>query len=209
MKSINPIQTFTASCIHRGKKVLQHFITLLNDEKVLILRAKHNLLIDWYTRSRLEKNLSITLVLTVWMCNLFKKYTVISTTSSLCKKVEITLYLKVSFLPQQSQNCLLGKIPKNETFMITKVIFCQHCEVYPFSFSSPWNRKFFNWDSNIFSSIFIGSPASFQKHSSFHSDAWSLAFALQIRRGIKLTSSHSGKWNEKENCIEKFQLLHT
>ena len=86
MKSINPIQTFTASCIHRGKKVLQHFITLLNDEKVLILRAKHNLLIDWYTRSRLEKNLSITLVLTVWMCNLFKEYTVISTTSSLCKK---------------------------------------------------------------------------------------------------------------------------
>lgn len=29
LKSINPIQTFTASCIHRGKeKVLQHFITL-------------------------------------------------------------------------------------------------------------------------------------------------------------------------------------
>ena len=81
------------------KKVLQHFITLLNDEKVLILRAKHNLLIDWYTRSRLEKNLSITLVLTVWMCNLFKKiYCHFYDFITVQKKVEITLYLKVSFL---------------------------------------------------------------------------------------------------------------
>ena len=68
------------------KKVLQHFITLLNDEKVLILRAKHNLLIDWYTRSRLEKKPIYHTCSYCLNVQLILKNIVISTTSSLCKK---------------------------------------------------------------------------------------------------------------------------
>ena len=112
LKSINPIQTFTASCIHRGKKkycnISSHF-----EWKSFIKTKSKTQFAHWYTIiSTRKKTYLFTLVLTVWMraTTTYKKGwetkqpsarngIVISRTSWSLWKVEITLYIKkVSFL---------------------------------------------------------------------------------------------------------------